>query len=125
MSAVLDHASALERMLLRHKVTVFGYERNGRHAIVRFVMRERKLRLVVEMPDYNAEKYLLTDAGRYERTQTARDRLYWKDVNDLWQAMIVLIEAKLSGIEAGITSFDDEFRQFADAEALLGAGNAD
>lgn len=125
MSAVLDHASDLEKLLLEHDVTVFGYERLDDLAVVRFVLNEKRLRLVVTMPDWNADKYRLTPNRGSIRSITERRRLYWADVAKTWKAMHNLVAAKLDGIEAGITSFDDEFRQFADAEALLGAGNAD
>lgn len=121
MSATLDQASELERLLLEHNVTIFGYERLEALAVVRFKMHDRKLRLVVTMPDWGDSKYTTTQTG-YERSPKARQDLYWKDVRSRWRAMKNLIAAKLDGIDAGITTFDDEFRQFADAEGLLGAG---
>jgi hypothetical protein len=122
MSAVLDQAHELERLLLEHKVTVFGYERVNELAIVRFVMNERKLRLVVPMPDWEDDKYVLTPVNRTVRSITQRRTLYWADVKTTWTAMTKLIGAKLGGIEAGITTFEAEFSQFADAEGLLGTG---
>lgn len=121
MTAVLDHAADLEKLLLQHDVTVFGYERRDDVAIVRFVMNDQKLRLVVTMPDFSARKYTTTEQGR-ERSVTAHRDLYWKDVRATWSAMKNLIAAKMAAIEMGITSFETEFRQFQDAEALLGSG---
>lgn len=125
MSAVLDQANELERLLLEHNVTVFGYERINELAVVRFVMNGRKLRLVVPMPDWEDEKYTLTPVNRQARSLTQRRSLYWADVKSTWTAMTKLIGAKLGGIEAGITTFEAEFSQFADAEGLLGAGTTE
>lgn len=122
MTATLDQASDLERLLLEHNVTIFGYERADEYAIVRFRMNERKLRLVVQMPDFNADKYRLTPNRSQVRSITERRRLYWKDVAATWRAMKNLIAAKLEGVEMDITTFDAEFSQFADAEALIGPG---
>jgi hypothetical protein len=122
MSATLDHASELEKLLLEHNVTVFGYERADGFAIVRFKMNDKKLRLVVVMPDWNDDKYRLTPSRREIRSITQRRSLYWKDVASTWRAMKNLIAAKIEGVEMGITTFEDEFRQFEDAEALIGPG---
>lgn len=123
MTATLDHASELEKLLLGHSVTVFGYERLDDLAIVRFKMNDKKLRLVVKMPDWESDEYKLTPSRREIRSVTERRRLYWLDVAKTWKAMKNLIAAKLEGIEAGITTFEVEFSQFADAEALLGTGS--
>lgn len=122
MSSVLDHAVELERLLLAHDVTVFGYERAGDLAVVRFVLNERKLRLVVKMPDFNDDAYKLTPTRREIRSIEQRRRLYWADVRKVWQGMRNLIGAKLEGVDLGITTFEAEFEQFADAEGLLGTG---
>lgn len=115
-SAVLDHASQLEKLLLDHDVTIFGYERVGAIAVVRFQMNGRKLRLVVGMP--TPSDYASTGTGKI-RSITARNDLYWKEVRRRWLAMKNLVAAKLEGIETGITTFEAEFEQFADAEALI------
>lgn len=122
MSAILDHAADLEKLLLAHSVTIFGYERLDDYAVVRFRLNDRKLRLVVKMPDFNADEYRLTPSRGAIRSITQRRNLYWADVAKVWRAMKNLIAAKLEGIEAGITTFEAEFSQFADAEALITAG---
>lgn len=122
MTATLEHASELEKLLLEHSVTVFGYERRDDYAIVRFQMNDQKLRLVVKMPDWESDEYKLTPSRHEIRSITERRRLYWLDVAKTWKAMKNLIAAKLEGIEVGITTFEAEFGQFADAEALLGTG---
>jgi hypothetical protein len=119
MTAVLEHAADLEKLLVSHGVTVFGYERLDDLAVVRFRFIDRKLRLVVKMPDWNSDEYKLTPTRRGIRSATARQQAYWADVAKTWKAMRNLIAAKLEGIETGITTFEAEFTQFADAEALL------
>jgi hypothetical protein len=121
-SATLDQAADLEKLLLAHNVHVFGYERLDHLAIIRFQMNGQKLRLIVAMPDWNDESYDVTPHGR-RRAVTAKRQLYWADVRKKWSAMRNLISAKLDGIEHGITTFETEFRQFEDAEALIGPGN--
>jgi hypothetical protein len=122
MTAVLDQASELEKLLLEHNVTIFGYERLDQIAVVRFILNGQKLRLVVAMPDWESDEYKLTPNRREIRSVTERRRLYWKDVSTKWRAMKNLIAAKLEGIDAGITTFESEFRQFEDAKALITAG---
>lgn len=121
-TATLEHAAELEKLLIEHSVTVFGYERLQDLAVVRFEMNGKKLRLVVKMPDWNDEHYKFTPTRREIRSATARQQLYWADVKKTWTAMKNLIAAKLDGIEVGITTFENEFSQFADAAGLLGAG---
>lgn len=122
MSSVLDHSIELEKLLLNHDIMVFGYERVGDLAVVRFTMNEKKLRLVVAMPDWNSAEFRLTPSTNQIRSAEQRKKLYWAEVSRRWRAMRNLIAAKLEGIEAGITTFEAEFTQFEDAAALLGAG---
>lgn len=116
---VLDHATQLEKLLLDHGIETFGYERVGDVAVVRFKYHEKKLRLVVTMPQVS--DFSRTPTGSI-RSANVRNEEYWKEVRRRWIAMKNLIAAKLDGIEHGITTFADEFTQFADAEALIGTG---
>jgi hypothetical protein len=124
MSATLDQAHELEKVLINHGISVFGYERAGDLAIVRFDYDEVKYRLVVPMPDWNDDKYVYTEARHDARSITARRQMYWKDVAATWRAMKNLISAKLEGIEAQITTVEAEFNQFRDGVAALGTGDA-
>lgn len=121
-TAVLDQAAGLERVLLDHGITIFGYERLNDLAVVRFTMRDQKLRLVVPMPDYADDEFRLTPSRREIRSTAARNELYWTAVRKRWAAMKTLISAKLDAIDAGITTFEAEFSQFADGVAALGTG---
>ena len=119
MGTALDHASQLEKLLLDHGIDVFGYERVGDLAVVRFVFHDRKLRLVVTMP--SIDDFRTTPSGRIASINVRNDA-YLKEVRRRWAAMRNLIAAKLEGIDHKITTFAAEFEQFADAEALIGAG---
>ena len=122
MLQLLDNGTPSRRLLVEHNVTVFGYERRDDFAIVRFVMNDQRLRLIVKMPDWEDPAYRLTPAQHQIRSVEQRRKLYWADVRRTWAGMRALIAAKLEGIALGITTFEEEFRQFEDATALLSAG---
>src|SRR5688572_21743068 len=117
---VLLHAAELETVLTLHGADVFSYERLGNRAVVKFLLNGVKLRLMVEMP--NVEDYRYTPKQKYERTATAIAEEYRREVRRRWHALRGFVSAKLEAINAGVTTFEMEFRQFEAPIAELTEG---
>ncbi len=79
----------VEDLLTRYGADGFhyGWERRDDvgHAVVGFLLKERRIRIDVPMPD---------DAAEQRR---------------LWRAMLLLIKAKLEAVERGIGTLESEF----------------
>lgn len=120
-SEILTHAQELETVLTLRGADVFAYERSGDEAVIRFELNGMRLRLRVEMPR----------PADFDRTQQGNPRVpgssaarqeYAAEVRRRWAAMRNLVKAKLDAIDANVTTFSMEFRQFEDPTALLTAG---
>lgn len=118
-SEILLHAADLETVLTAHGADVFSYERLGDRAVVRFTLNGSDLRLMVQMP--TMDDFRLTPTA-YERSVKVQREEYQRAVRRRWQALRTLVAAKLDAIEAEVTTFEYEFRQFEAPVGEIGAG---
>jgi hypothetical protein len=82
---VAQSRTELERVLQRYGATAFGYGWEDGNAVVQFRVAERYVRISVGIPD---------DA------QQERQR---------WRALVLVVKAKLEGVEAGIETLEEAF----------------
>jgi hypothetical protein len=96
----------LRRTVARYGATGFAMAEDAGRAAVVFAMRNRRVRITVTMPP----------VGNFARTPTNRlrdpsaQRTEWeKACRQRWRALNLIVKAKLEAVEAGITTFDEEF----------------
>lgn len=112
--AVERSKAEIERILIRYGASSFGYATEGRRAVVQFKACERFVRFILPLPDPTAErfKYFTRDGnvlyGR-PRADEARSKAYEQECRQVWRALVLVIKAKLEAVDAGITTFSDEF----------------
>jgi hypothetical protein len=87
---------------------MYGWDQN--RAIVGFILRERQIRFVVEMPDREDRQFKWTNhSSPRRRTVNQQIEAYEQAVRQRWRALNLVIKAKLEAVEAGISTFDVEF----------------
>lgn len=99
----------LERLLERYGASRFAYAWEGQSYRVGFSMRNRTIRLSLEMPEPDAQEFTVTPTKRWKRSAGAAKDAYDQAVRSRWRALVLIIKAKLEGIELGITTFEEEF----------------
>jgi hypothetical protein len=77
----------IERILSRFGAKAFGYAWERNRAMLGFELKDRRVRFAL---------YLETSLSQ-------------QDVRSKWRALALVIKAKLSAVEAGITTVEDEF----------------
>lgn len=99
----------IERTLTRYGATQFMYGWDQTAAIVGFIARDRQIRFVLPMPDRTAREFTHTPTRDTPRSQPQAEAAYEQAVKQRWRALALVIKAKLEAIEAGISTFEDEF----------------
>lgn len=98
----------VEKLLIRHGAT--GYVRGweGRHVQILFVLGNRRIRFVLQMPKETDDAIRLNSAGRRRTAEQARAAVAQEE-RRLWRALLLVLKAKFEAIESGITTQEDEF----------------
>lgn len=99
----------IETILTKHGASAFGYATQNGRAEIMFDMNGRRIRFAVPLPDRGAAEFVLTPARRNRRTPEAAEQAYEQAIRQRWRALYLVIRAKIEAVEAGITTFNDEF----------------
>lgn len=97
----------IERTLTRYGATSFMYGWDQTGALVGFKARGRLIRFKLPLP--SRDDFRLSPARRTVRTRQAQDAAYEQAVRQRWRALALVVKAKLEAVEAGISTFEDEF----------------
>lgn len=96
----------IERTLSRYGATAFAYGWTGPRASIQFEANGRRIRFVLPLPGRDQFKH--TPTGR-ARTASSAESAYEQAVRQSWRALALVVKAKLEAVEAGITTFEEEF----------------
>jgi hypothetical protein len=97
----------IEKLLTKHGAEQFGYMSRSDSASIAFVLHNRQVRFTIPLPDRNDREF--THHSRGTRTASAAEDLYEQAVKQKWRALLLVTKAKLEAVEAGISTFDEEF----------------
>jgi hypothetical protein len=99
----------IERTLLRYGATQFmtGWSDGG--AMVAFSARQRQFRFILPLPDRRARQFTHTPERDIERGSLEAEKAYDQAIRQRWRALVLIIKAKLEAVEAGISTFEEEF----------------
>jgi len=106
----------IEKLLVKHGATRFGYMNDDTSASIAFVLSDRQVRFTIPLPSRNDREF--THHSRGARTASAAEELYEQAVRQKWRALLLVTRAKLEAVEAGISTFDQEFL----AHIVIGPG---
>lgn len=97
----------IETTLKRFGARAFMYGVDETRAVIGFTMRERNIRFYLPLPT-RADVNRNPDSGRI-RTRTQIDAALIQETKRRWRSLLLMIKAKLEGIDSGIVTFEDEF----------------
>jgi hypothetical protein len=98
----------IERTLIRYGADGFLYGHDAGRAIVGFKMQGRHVRFTIPMPDPNSRAFTESPTGR-ARTAEAAAKAWEQAQRQRWRALSLVIKAKLEAVEAGVSTFEEEF----------------
>ena len=99
--------SEIERTLQRYGATAFSYGWEGDRAIIAFQAEARMVKFVLTMPPY--DDFARTPSGRRSRQGASQQKAWEQATRQRWRALLLVVKAKLEAVEAGITTFEEEF----------------
>lgn len=99
----------IERTIRRYGADAFGYGQQRGAAMIEFLLKGRRVRFVLALPDYNAKEFTHTPSRGTRRSSAAHEEAYEQAVRQRWRALNIVIKAKLEAVEVGIVEFDHEF----------------
>lgn len=100
----------VEKTLRRYGASAFAYgwdDTTGAEVIM-FSANGRRIRYELRLPDRDDTAFTLTPTGR-ERSPKLAEEAWEMACRQAWRALALVIKAKFAAIEAGVTSFEDEF----------------
>lgn len=97
----------IEAVLIRYGATGFAYGWQSDAALVSFVIKDRRVKFVLPLPD--KKEFTYTPTRGLERSPKQIEEAYEQSVRSKWRALYLVIKAKLEAVESNITTFDDEF----------------
>lgn len=101
----------LERVLARYGATRFGYLSEPEAVQIAFEMKGRRFKYRLPMPsrdDPSICEYM-QGSKPFRRVETEIEKRYEQATRQRWRALLLIVKAKLEGVELGIVSLEDEF----------------
>lgn len=110
-TAVSTEASRaeIERTLRRYGASSFAYGWSADQALVGFEAGGRQVRFTLDMPRRDDRAFTHTPSRGMRRTPAQAEAAWEQGCRQRWRALALVIKAKLEAVEAGITTFEDEF----------------
>ena len=99
----------IRRTLQRWNADQLIWGESQDQAMVEFIMNGRRIRIAIPMPDRSAREFTHTPSRNQRRGEAQRVAAYEQAVRQRWRALNLVIKAKLAAVEAGISTFDNEF----------------
>lgn len=99
----------IEATVMRYGATGFMTGWNGATAMIAFEIRQRRVKILLPLPDPAEKRFHLTPA-RSRRRSPAEARREWEQAcRQRWRALALTVKAKLEAVECGIATFEQEF----------------
>lgn len=97
----------LERTIERYGATSFAYATETGRAMVAFEANDRRIRFLLPLPERTERRF--THHSRGARTPAAALEAWEQACRQRWRALNLAVKAKLEAVDAGITTFEEEF----------------
>lgn len=98
----------IEKLITRYGATSTAFMTAPGRSVVCFEANARRIMFELKLPDI-AEKRFQRDGRNSPRSPQKRMEAWEQACRQSWRALTLVIKAKLEAVEAGITSFEDEF----------------
>ncbi len=99
----------IERTLERYGASSFMYGWQGSDAVVAFEAHERRIQFVLHLPDKTERRFTHTPTRGTIRTAQQALEAWEQACRQKWRALALVVKAKLEAVDAGITTFEEEF----------------
>ena len=102
----------IERTLQRYDAASFSYGWDQEQAVIQFQKDGRYIRFVLPLPDRQDSQFWRTPSKGLKRTAEQAYAAWEQACRQKWRALNLAIKAKLEAVEAGISTFENEFQAY-------------
>jgi hypothetical protein len=101
----------IERTLTRFGADQFMYGWKDDYALIEFLAQNRRIRFILPLPKKTEERFTMRKryTSMVKNDADTIEKLWEQECRERWRALAALIKAKLTGVEAGINEFEQEF----------------
>ena len=99
----------IETVLHRYGADQFAYATAPEAAMIGFHMKERLVRFHVPLPNRADKRFWFTPGRGLRRSDEDAYREWEQACRQRWRALCLVVKAKLEAVDAGITTFENEF----------------
>lgn len=97
----------IRQTIVRFGATDFAFIMGSSAVAVNFSMKNRLVRFVVKLPPLS--EFARTPERRIHRSSVEQQKAWDQATRQRYRALLLVIKAKLEGIESGIETFDEAF----------------
>lgn len=101
----------IEHILGRYGAESFAYATSKNQALIAFTLNNRKIKMIVPIPDPNSQDFSHNKAGA-KLPRGAAEKRWEQELRRRWRALLLVIKAKLEAVESGISEFEVEFMPY-------------
>jgi hypothetical protein len=99
----------IRNTLKKFGASKYAYYEDDERIGFSFDYEDRRVRIVVEMPDPADDDFVFVPSRREKRSEKAKFEFWQKECNRRWRALAFTIKAKLVTVTEGIRTFEQEF----------------
>lgn len=99
----------IESILTRYGAESFASGWQGNEAVIAFVMKDRRIKFLLPLPDKKDKEFTHTSERNLNRSDHRAFQKWEQACRQRWRALALVVKAKLEAVETGITTFDEEF----------------
>jgi hypothetical protein len=104
--------SEIESTLRRYGASSFVYGWDADQALVEFSRDNLRVRILIQLPNRFAREFTHTPERGNLRSAAQAEASWEQACRQRWRALALVVKAKLEAVEAGITTFQEEFLSF-------------
>lgn len=99
----------IETTLMKYGATGFVYGYQDTRAMIEFIMKQKKIRISLELPARDDPKFRRSPGGRNWRDEDQAYKAWEQSTRQCWRSLALIIKAKLVAVAEGIKTFEQEF----------------
>lgn len=111
--SVAKSQAEIQQIIMRYGARSFAFGQSDQFATIAFEANNLRVKFILPLPDRNSKPFTTWRPGnghREELLPPARAAAKWEQAcRERWRSLGLCIKAKLEAVDAGITTFEDEF----------------
>jgi len=106
--SVAKSQAEIQNIIMRYGATTFMFGQSLDGASIAFEAKGRRVQFFLPLPKKDERRFLV-DGRNYRRTPEKQHIAWEQACREKWRSLCLCIKAKLEAVDAGITTFEDEF----------------